>query len=291
MPEGIGGCRKPVRANDSQSRNLRPLANCDLTGPRATLTHTTHIDTICTISTMNHLDNGIQDYEDDAVDGIYADGDTPARGWDPCSSEDHTEAANGDQRWRPVAAIAGIVFTLAVIATAVIVNGGESASTTATVATPPTRTVIATPRPTAPTAPPASSLSPETVTTVTPPPRKPVPTTPAGPTAEPTVVPPPEAAPSLSPDVTARTFVYQVTGAKQLLDIVTVIYTDAQGVPQTDLNVSLPWSRTVVTDPGVQIRSVVATSLTSRLNCSITDGVGQPVAMSTSNSMIATCTR
>jgi hypothetical protein len=89
----------------------------------------------------------------------------------------------------------------------------------------------------------------------------------------------------------ARTFFYQVTGTKQLLDVVTIIYTDAQGVPQTDLNVSLPWSRTVVTDPGVQIRSVVATSLTSHLSCSIIDGVGEPIATSISNSIIATCTR
>jgi hypothetical protein len=55
--------------------------------------------------------------------------------------------------------------------------------------------------------------------------------------------------------------------------------------------VSLPWSRTVVMNPGVQLRSVVATSLTGHLNCSITDGAGQPVAMSTSSAMIATCTR
>jgi hypothetical protein len=41
----------------------------------------------------------------------------------------------------------------------------------------------------------------------------------------------------------------------------------------------------------VQSRSVVATSLTGRLNCSIADGVGQPVAMSTSSAMIATCSR
>jgi MmpS family membrane protein len=252
--------------------------------------HTACIDTICNISTMNHLDNSIQDYEDDAVDGIYADGDTPARGWDPYSEEDYPHTRRVDQRWRPVAAIAGIVFTLAVIATVVILNGGDSASTTATVATPPTRTVIATPRPSAPAAPPASSLLPETVTTVTPPPRKPEPTATAGPTAAPTIAPPPEAAPPVPPEVTARTFVYQVTGTKQLLDVVTVIYTDAQGVPQTDVNVSLPWSRTVVTDPGVAIRSVVATSITSRLSCSITDGAGQPIAVS-SNSMIATCTR
>jgi hypothetical protein len=91
--------------------------------------------------------------------------------------------------------------------------------------------------------------------------------------------------------VAARTFVYRVTGTKQLLDLVTVIYTDARGAPQTDLNVSLPWSRTVVVNPGVQIRSVVATSLTGHLNCSITDGAGQPVAVSTRSAMIATCTR
>jgi hypothetical protein len=240
---------------------------------------------------MNHLDNDIQDYSDDAVDGIHADGDTPAPGWSSSSAEDYPQVAPVDQRWRPVAAIAGIVFTLAVIATVVIVNSGDSASTMAIVTTPPTRTVIATPRPSAPMASPATSLPPETVTTVTPSPRKSGPTPTADPTAAPTIVPPPETAPSVAPDVTARTFVYQVTGTKPLLDVVTIIYTDAQGVPQTDLNVSLPWSRTVVTDPGVSIRSVVATSLTGHLNCSIIDGAGQPVAMSTSNAMIATCTR
>jgi hypothetical protein len=91
--------------------------------------------------------------------------------------------------------------------------------------------------------------------------------------------------------VAARTFVYRVTGTKQLLDLVTIVYTDAAGAPQTDFNVSLPWSRTVVLNPGVQIRSVVATSLTGHLNCSITDGAGQPVAVSLSNAMIATCSR
>jgi hypothetical protein len=95
----------------------------------------------------------------------------------------------------------------------------------------------------------------------------------------------------VSPEVAERTFVYRVTGTKGLLDLVTIVYTDAQGAPQTDFNVSLPWSRTVVMNPGVQSRSVVATSLTGRLNCSITDGVGQPVAMSTSSAMIATCSR
>ena len=217
------------------------------------------------------MDSDIQDYPDDTVDDIYADSDDLL--------------APIDQRWRPVAAIAGIVFVLAVIATVVIVNGGDSASTSATVV-PPTRSVIATPRPSARPAPPDAALPPETVTTVTPPPRQPSPTA----TAAPTVIPP-AATPSLPPEVAARTFVYRVTGTKGLLDLVTVIYTDAQGAPQTDLNVSLPWSRAVVMNPGVQIRSVVATSLTGHLDCSITDGAGQPVAVSTSNSMIATCTR
>ena len=235
-------------------------------------TVTGYIVNICTISTTNYLDDDIQDYPDDAVDDLYADGDDLF--------------APVDQRWRPVAAIAGIVFVLAVIATIVIVNGGDSASTSATVVVPPSRSVTATPRPSA-----APPLPPETVTTVTPPPRQHSPTPTAAPSTAPTVIPPPVAVPSVPPDVAARTFVYRVTGTKGLFDLVTVIYTDARGAPQTDLNVSLPWSRTVVMNPGVQIRSVMATSLTGQLNCSITDGAGDPIAVSTSNAMIATCTR
>jgi hypothetical protein len=148
---------------------------------------------------------------------------------------------------------------------------------------PPSRSVTATPWPSA-----GPSLPPETVTTVTPPPRQPSPT--ATSTA-PTVIPPAAAAPSVPPDVAARTFVYRVTGTKGLLDLVTIVYTDARGAPETDFNVSLPWSKTVVMNPGMELRSVVATSLTGHLNCSITDGAGQPVAISTSSAMIATCTR
>ena len=221
------------------------------------------------MSTMNHLDSEIYDYPDD---DIYPDSDAL---YGPV-----------DQRWRPVAAIAGIVFVLAVIASVVIVNGGDSASTSATVA-PPTRTVIATPRPTAPTAPPGSSLSPETITTVTPPPRQPT----AGPSEVPTATQPPEASPVPTAEVNPRTFVYRVTGTKGILDLVSIVYTDAQGMPHTDFNVSLPWSKVVVLDPGVQLKSVTATSLTSRLNCAITDAAGQPVVVAASNSIIATCTR
>ncbi len=166
---------------------------------------------------------------------------------------------------------------LAVIASAVIVNGGDSGSTSATVVVPPSRST--TPRL-------VPALPPETVTTVTPSSRPP------SPTATSTVqTPPPVATPPVPPDVAARTFVYRVTGTKGLLDLVSVVYTDASGAPQTDFNVSLPWSRTIVLNPGVGMRSVVATSLTGRLNCSIADSVGDAIAISTSSTMIATCSR
>ena len=219
---------------------------------------------------MNHLDTEIQDYPDELVYETYPD-------------DDLVEPV--DQRWRAVALIAAAVFVLAVIATVVILNGGDSTSTTATVA-PPTRTVIATPRPSSP---PSASLPPETVTTVTPPPREPSVT--ASPTELPTAAPPPQAAPAPLPPASPNTVVYRVTGTKGMLDLVSIVYTDEQGLPRTDLNVSLPWSKAVVLNPGVQTKSVVATSLTGRLNCEITDAQGQPVAVSANNTMIATCAR
>jgi hypothetical protein len=259
------------RLGQAGQYNLATCRNRYLTRNRATPACLYLIDNISTISTMNHLDSNIQDYPDE-VDETYTDSDAPV--------------GPTDYRWRPVAAIAAAVFVLAVIATVLIVNGGDSASTTATVV-PPTRTVIATPRPTTP--PPTSSLPPETVTTVPSRPRAPT----ARPTAEPS--PTPTAAspstPSTPPAVDPHTFVYRVTGSKQLFDLVSIIYTDAQGLPHTDLNVSLPWSKTVVLTPGVQIKSVVATSLTGRLNCAITDAAGQTVVASTNNAIIATCTR
>jgi hypothetical protein len=55
--------------------------------------------------------------------------------------------------------------------------------------------------------------------------------------------------------------------------------------------VSLPWSKVVVLNPGVQTESVVATSIYGRLNCSIVNAEGQAVAVSASNTIMATCTR
>ena len=174
------------------------------------------------------------------------------------------------------------------VATAVVINSGDSASTKATVGAPAPRTLTSAPRTTTP--PNASSpstsrtpqLPPETVTTVT--------TPSAAPAQTPTAAPPTTAAPppiALNP----RTVVYTVTGTKQLLDLVNIVYTDARGYPQTEFNVSLPWSKVIVLNPGVQTQSVVATSIYGRLNCSILNAEGQTVVASANNTIMATCTR
>jgi hypothetical protein len=186
-----------------------------------------------------------------------------------------------DHRWRLAAIVAGAVFLAAVIVTAVIVSGDSGGSQPTTVG-PPAGRVTPTPRPStsaAPAVPPTTSRAPEAFTTPTP----------RATTAAPAV--PPGAALPAPPAVNPRTVVYTVSGTKQLLDFISIIYTDAQGHPHTDVNVSLPWHKTVVLDPGVQLKSVVATSLSGQLNCAITDAAGQTVVASTNNSLIATCTR
>jgi hypothetical protein len=215
----------------------------------------------------------IQSYTDETVGeldyeglGEYAD------------VEDYDDYEPIDRRWIWVAGVAGAILLVAVICTVVILGGGDSGSVSTTVApsttTKPAATTSAPPAATTPSsAPPAAPLPPETVTTVTP-------TASAPPSAAPT-----EAAPS------PRTITYTVTGNRQLIDLVTVIYTDQQGALQTDVNVALPWSRTVVLDPGVELSSVTATSVGGQLNCSITDASGAMIAAQNNNSMIATCTK
>jgi hypothetical protein len=187
-----------------------------------------------------------------------------------------------DRRWIWVAGVAGAILLIAVICTVVILGGGDSGSVSKTIiattaTTPPVATSTAPPVMTSAAPPPApvAPLSPETVTTVAP---SPSPTASADPA-------PAVAAPS------PNAITYQVTGTRQLLDLVTVVYTDAQGALQTEFNIALPWSRTVTLDPGVQLKSVTATSLTGQLNCSITDGSGAAIVAQATNSMITTCTK
>lgn len=222
----------------------------------------------------------IQDYPDDDYDGADTDvldgyGDL---GWP------------AETRWRPAAAILGAVVAVGAIATAVIINSGDSASTKATVGPPvppPLTSAPAAPKTSAPPSASQTPLPPETVTTVTPPPSaspSPVPTQLPTAAPAPTGAPPPVA-------VNPRTVVYSVTGTKQLLDLVNVVYTDARGYPHSEFNVSLPWQKVIVLNPGVATVSVVATSFYGQLNCSVVNAAGQPVAMSANNGPVATCTR
>jgi hypothetical protein len=194
-----------------------------------------------------------------------------------------------DSRWRPAVAVLGAVVAVGAIATAVIINSGDSASTKATVGAPVppavTSTTTTTPRASQPTSPlpsasTSSQLPPETFTTLTKPSAAPS----MLPTATPTPAPPTAA---LNP----RTVIYSVTGSKQLLDLVNVTYTDARGYPRTDFNVSLPWSRMIVLNPDVQTVSVIASSFYARLNCSVVNAAGQTVVASANNGNLATCTR
>ncbi|BCI90564.1 hypothetical protein NIIDMKKI_57700 [Mycobacterium kansasii] len=75
-----------------------------------------------------------------------------------------------ESRWRPVAAILGVVVALGAVATAVIINSGDSATTKATVGAPvgapmPRTVVSTTPRTTAP---PSTSPSPPPSTSARP---------------------------------------------------------------------------------------------------------------------------
>ena len=70
-----------------------------------------------------------------------------------------------------------------------------------------------------------------------------------------------------------------------------VLREDGQGALQTDVNVSLPWAKTVTLNPGVSLSSVTATSVTGQLNCSISDGSGAAVAVQNNNTLITTCTK
>lgn len=195
-----------------------------------------------------------------------------------------------DRRWIWVAGVAGAILLVAVICTVVILGGGDSGSVSATVATPPqtsqpatTSPQDATSKPAPPRAAPTGPLSPETVTTVTP--SAPAPSA----TATPVPVAPPAGAVPPPPD--PRAITYTVTGNRQLIDLVTIVYTDAQGALQTDINVALPWTKTVVLNPGVELKSVTATSVAGQLNCAITDAAGAVLVQQANNSMITTCTQ
>lgn len=238
----------------------------------------------------------ISTYDDSVADSLDYDADYDAdyatdldADYDEYTDEyaaltDYDEARI-DRRWMWIAGVAGAILFIAVVTTSVILGGGDSGSVSVT-STSGAPTSTAAPATTA--APPAAvtpapavpSLPPETMTTVSPTAEAP----PAAAPAPTEVAPPPVAA-------APGTITYRVTGTRPLLDLVTVIYTDQQGALQTDVNVALPWTKTVVLDPGVSLGSVTATSVTGQLNCSIADASGALIAAQNNNSMIATCTK
>ncbi len=217
-------------------------------------------------------DDDFADVEDFDAYADYTDDDLD--GYDGYTDRD-------DRRWLWVASVAGIVLFIAVAGTLMILSGGDSGTTSATVSATESRPApYPSDAPSASRAPSGTALPPETITSVTPAPTA----APPSAIAEPTEAAPPPAA-------DPRTVTYTVTGNRQLIDLVTVIYTDQQGALQTDVNVALPWTKQVTLDPGVELSSVTATSVGGQLNCSITDGAGQTLVAQTNNTMIANCTR
>ena len=118
-------------------------------------------------------------------------------------------------------------------------------------------------------------------------------------TPTPTAAPPRRAAARPPADAAApagadpRTVTYRVTGNRSSSTWSRSIYTDPQGALQTDFNVALPWTKTVVLNPGVQLSSVDrdqrgAVSSTAR---SPTRAGADSWRAQTNNTMIATCTR
>lgn len=232
---------------------------------------------------------------DDAdTDGFEYSG---LREYDPDSDDGYDDDYDGfgapvDRRWAWIAGAAGVILLVAVVCTVVILGGGDSGSVSTSpsnAATTSQRAAATTeaPAPSAQLPPPAAQLPPETVTTVTPTPSAtPSATATASPTASAPAAPPPAPATAVG-----RTITYRVYGTKPMIDLVTVIYTDQQGALQTEVNVALPWTKTVVLDPGVGLTSVTATSVGGQLNCTITDAAGALITEQTTNSMITTCTR
>ncbi|MBV8788057.1 MAG: hypothetical protein JOZ00_15375 [Mycobacterium sp.] len=243
-----------------------------------------------------HLDDRVRNYPEDEIEEIYGDHENEYDENDDYDNDYSWTGWPADPRKRPVTAILGAVVALGAVATAVILNSGDSASTKATVGAPVPHPVTSAPATTKASVPPSASpspsrvaqLPPETFTTVAPPSAAPG----MGPTGTPTAAPP-AVAPAQPPTagLNPRTVVYNVTGTKQLLDLVNIVYTDARGYPQTEFNVSLPWTKMVVLNPGVQTESVVATSFLGQLNCSVVNAAGQMVVASMNNSNLATCTR
>ncbi|MUM16528.1 hypothetical protein FZI91_02240 [Mycobacterium sp. CBMA271] len=196
-----------------------------------------------------------------------------------------------NENWKWVASIAAAVFTIAVIATAVVLSGGNDRGAAVAVTTPVSSLTPVTTTP-PPPQPSATSVKPST-TTVTSTPAAETPST-----APSTEAPPPEPPPSnpmLPPEgqrpISPAAFVYYVTGNQTPGDLLTITYTDGYGQARTVLGASLPWTMIVNPSPGIVGGSITATSFASQVNCSISNSENQMLAVQSNNSIIARCAK
>ncbi|MBB4853300.1 hypothetical protein HNP40_000666 [Mycobacteroides chelonae] len=196
-----------------------------------------------------------------------------------------------NDNWKWVASIAGAVFAIAVIATAVVLSGGEDKPPAAAVTTPvPSLTPVTT---TAPAPPSATSSAKPSTTTLTSTPAAETPST--APSTEAPPLEPPPSNPMLPPEgqrpITPAAFAYYVTGNQTPGDLLTITYTDGNGITRTVLGASLPWTMIVTPSPGIVGGSITATSFASQVNCSITNSENQMMAVQNNNSIIARCAK
>lgn len=119
--------------------------------------------------------------------------------------------------WLWVLAGAVVLLVVALVIALVIANSSRQQTVVAPAPSMPEPTATTTPRPTTPTR--------------TPTPVVPLPTTPPSPTP-----------PTTAPSEATETVTYDVIGEGRVINIT---YTDTGGVPQTEFNVALPWSKQV----------------------------------------------
>lgn len=203
---------------------------------------------------------------------------------------EYPSGGGDNERWKWVAAIAGAVLTITVIATAVVLGGGKEDKPGATVTTPPLTPLTTPPPPppaasTTPPPPPSSTLPPPPSEEIEAPPPSEEAPEPEPPARDPNL--PPEGQVPLNPDA----WVYYVSGNQTPGDLLTITYTDGIGQTRTVLGASLPWTMIVTPSPGVTGGSVTATSFASQINCSISNNQEQILASQNSNGIVARCSK
>ncbi|MGE2713470.1 MmpS family transport accessory protein [Mycolicibacterium litorale] len=145
--------------------------------------------------------------------------------------------------WLWVLAGAVVLLVVALVIALVITNSSRQQTVVAPAPSMPEPTATTTPRPTTPTR--------------TPTPVVPLPTTPSSP-----------APPTSVPSEATETVTYNVVGEGRVINIT---YTDTGGVPQTEFNVALPWSKQVeLPSPARSSARISIINVGRDVTCSVT---------------------